>query len=129
MNLIYNGKCIPLTTDHPLMLGRNALLEITDERISRQQVSVSYNDTKQEFQVCSKNANVTLNGIVLKPQEAISIHDQDKLCLYKDSYCITFVLSEGTATPQLCDSDQDMSVKSEISEESSDIYDFEGYRI
>ena len=112
------------------MLGRNALLEITDERISRQQVSVSYNDTKQEFQVRSlSNANVTLNGIVLKPQEAISIHDQDKLCLYKESYCITFVLSEGTATPQLTDlgelSDQDMSVKSEISEESSDIYDFE----
>jgi hypothetical protein len=115
MNLIYNNKTIPIPTDQPLILGRNPLLEITDERISRRQVSVSYNQNIHGFQVCALSPNVTLNGSLLKMQDTKSIYDQDKLCLYKDSCCVTFVMA-GTV---------DSCSVSEISQESSDIYDFE----
>lgn len=116
MNIIYKNKTIAIPTDQSLILGRNQLLEITDERISRRKVSVSYNETVNGFQVCALSPNVTLNGSLLKLLEPKSIYDQDKLCLYKDYYCLMFVAPATSST---------LSVSDQDSQESSDIYDFE----
>lgn len=123
MHLIFNNKSLEIPTDQPLVLGRNIILEITDQRISRRQVSVYYNSTKGEYQVSllAPNENVFLNGSLLKFQEPVSIHDQDILCLYNDSYCITFTLDSECTTPEEIP-DQILDL---VSDESSDIYDFE----
>ena len=121
MRLIFENKSIEIPADQPLILGRNKLLEIADQRISRRQVSVYYNASKDEFElsVLVPNANVKLNGNLLKFQEPIKINDQDILSLYNDSYCVKFSTESESATPEATEFDD------EVSDESSDVYDFE----
>ena len=118
MRLLYNDKSIHLPTDQPLILGRNKTLEITDQRISRRQVSIYYDLQSEQFQVSVlvPHANVKLNGSLLAFQEPVNLNDQDTLCLHNDSYCMKFSSDSECTTDQMDD---------QLSDESSDIYDFE----